>query len=96
MLLTEEDARTRWCPFARLSMSEDAVEGNHASNRFEAGTMGHRRTRCLASECMAWRWAEVAGTGTPVLDEEAPARVRFEPNPDRKGRCGLAGASPHG
>jgi hypothetical protein len=53
-VLTEEDARWRWCPFARVT---DA--GDHVVNR--DGTLGklgkpEAGTYCVASDCMAWRW----------------------------------------
>lgn len=38
MLLTEEEARTKWCHCLRQEGSED--------------------NRCMASGCMAWRWAK--------------------------------------
>ena len=37
MILAEEQAKTKWCPMARLN------EGS---------------CKCIASECMAWRWCE--------------------------------------
>lgn len=50
MQLTEEMARTKWCPFARAG-------GN---NRFyNERTDGFQNTpgayHCIASDCMAWR-----------------------------------------
>lgn len=41
MLLTEEEARKKWCPFA-------------GEGRLMLGPSGD--PRCIASECMAWRW----------------------------------------
>ena len=51
MITTEQDAKGRWCPFAR-------VYGSHAStvNRTTKGTI-HQDTLCLGSACMAWTWA---------------------------------------
>lgn len=46
--MTEEEAKAKWCPFAR----EDGGAGHGAANRDYAGkTM----TPCIASLCMAWR-----------------------------------------
>lgn len=45
---TEEEANTKWCPFAR-------VDGAHgAFNRNGYGLSG--LSLCTASRCMAWCW----------------------------------------
>ena len=46
--MTEEEARTKWCPFVRI--------GGHRStyNRDEDGTVIDAAL-CVASSCMAWR-----------------------------------------
>ncbi len=61
MILTEEEARTKWCP-------HDKTE---RYNNFAA------HNRCIASDCMAWRWAK-------PIDE-------FDGTVVRTGYCGLAG-----
>jgi hypothetical protein len=67
--MTEDEAKTKWCPFARIADGEPSV----AVNRPEPyGDVPH----CLASFCMAWRWALVSQS----------AQVN---RPD--GYCGLAG-----
>lgn len=66
---TEEQAKTKWCPFARV-----AVEGYPASgdplaihsgsvasvNRDSpsANTVPTAHCYCIGSACMAWRWNE--------------------------------------
>jgi hypothetical protein len=54
--MNEADARKKWCPFSRVALTEGM-----AANR--TATMGSGdyadikdETRCLASDCMAWRW----------------------------------------
>lgn len=58
--MTEPEARTKWCPFARAFspvMDEHAETVAAASvNRQESGA--DPWCRCLASDCMAWRWDE--------------------------------------
>ena len=49
MILTEDQAKTKWCPEVRLI--EDHGK-NILNNRGELGDV-----LCLASGCMAWRWA---------------------------------------
>lgn len=49
--MTEEEARTKWCPFVRI--------GNYLSggslNRDPTGEI-KANMKCIASDCMAWRW----------------------------------------
>lgn len=49
MLLTEEEAKTKWCPMSRM-------EGNNrhwGSQKYISS--------CIASECMMWRWSDERG-----------------------------------
>jgi hypothetical protein len=50
-ILTEEQAKTKWCPYVRVSM------GPNRNQKAET------HLTCLASNCMAWRsvWSETAG-----------------------------------
>lgn len=73
--MTEDEARTKWCPFARVAM--DYHEG---PNRFIVGfnrdmlgpesydpddqNFSYEPTRCIGSACMAWRWL-------PLMADEA-------------------------
>jgi hypothetical protein len=70
MVLTEDDAKTKWCPETRVaitagmaanrtaSMSED---GRGYANIFE-------ETRCLGSGCMLWRWQSLtSGPGGQAI-----------------------------
>lgn len=58
MLLSEEEAKLRWCPLSRsvglvtLGSQQGVVSGwnrDHPSGNIPA---------CIASSCMAWRWGE--------------------------------------
>ncbi|PWC57819.1 hypothetical protein TSH7_25065 [Azospirillum sp. TSH7] len=65
MMMTEQEARTKWCPMVRGQMLIDVDGGQrpvgNGHNRlihmetslFEAG--GGGPVCCIASECMAWR-----------------------------------------
>lgn len=111
-MLTEDEAKAKWCPFARICVSEkDGSEASVASfNR-----IAHRQTsnlltphaaNCIASACMAWRWA----SPTPIILDDGSeethewllsrgwtrgreAFVGIEMNPPKtpQGYCGLAG-----
>ena len=88
-MLTEKQANEKWCPFARTlgtlighesAEQEDRVIATGAANRgYQMGLALHN-CRCIASQCMAWRWLEPPGP--------QPAD-KFER--DDRGYCGLAG-----
>jgi hypothetical protein len=78
--MTEDEAKLRWCPYARKKMRASTVV-----NVGEAMSGGVYRTasdehNCLGSGCMAWRWAERVFKEDGSLGNE----------PD-SGYCGLAG-----
>jgi hypothetical protein len=66
MIVTEDKARTLWCPMARLIVDSDG-----SYNRCEVGdSFADARLfvppscRCLASGCAMWRWhSEGEATG---------------------------------
>lgn len=80
--MTEEVAKTKWCPFAKtisyghadapLPAPQDFAD----DRRFDAP--------CIASDCMAWRFAQ-----TNVDDGNGGTK----PSGDTHGYCGAAG--PH-
>ena len=86
---TEPEARKRWCPYARV--------GSDAMNRpivDLAITM--QAARCIASECMAWRWEGLAKRAETIGLSMAHATRPAEPGElehhmQRRGFCGLAG-----
>lgn len=49
MLLTEDEARKKWCPFVRALNSSMPAAYNRRNND-TAGSL------CIASACMAWHW----------------------------------------
>lgn len=59
MMLTEEEARKKWCPFVRYYEAGDRA----ASNRWrqslpaeEPHALNPVPCRCIASDCMMWQW----------------------------------------
>lgn len=57
-MFTEEQAKEKWCPFARCAMKgeEDKWYVN-GINRWPLAAADHQTgPKCIASECMAWRW----------------------------------------
>jgi len=52
-------------------------------------TLGATRAKCLASECMAWRWAEFTPHVYENYDQQVPEGK--EKPEERRGYCGIAG-----
>lgn len=52
-MLTEDEAKKRWCPFAN-------VQQDGTGNRYPMDTdmLNRAFACCIASDCMAWRWTE--------------------------------------
>lgn len=80
--MTEEDAKSKWCPFTReVSMDGDGstlaeVSYNRTVNRSARQVNVPPSTRCVGADCMAWRqtWVERG----PVIE-----RRRALPNSKR-------------
>lgn len=87
--MTEEEARNKWCPFARVTIDAPGVDT--AWNRFPGNETPHG-TLCIGSQCMAWRWASLHRLTFSDVDPDDPVIVT---NIDKKsktdGYCGLAG-----
>lgn len=91
---TEDEAKTKWCPAARVSMGP-----NRQTNNQDAPTNPH--LNCIASACMAWRRASKAtGHYHAVPDGQGPYgvgahRAEFVQTgviySGTHGYCGLAG-----
>lgn len=105
--MTEEEAKQRWCPFARLGNEPGC---NRWPTPAERNEEEDSRALCIASDCMAWRWDREANAerGRPYIQaikdyrEKHPAVSLVEakhavdetwvrPSPTN-GYCGLAGA----
>lgn len=74
-MMTEEEAKKKWCPHTQVAV----VESGAASNR-ESFALASQKgyDLCLGSACMAWRWS------VGPMANDAPD-VKY------KGYCGLAG-----
>lgn len=65
MLVSEKQAKEKWCPFVRYSLTVDGVPVPAAFNRAgvlstgaedSGGSLNPPDCHCIASECMMWRW----------------------------------------
>lgn len=77
--MTEDEARKKWCPMVRTGLTAGMAVNHHiGSSRhiMQAGDV-HDETRCVASDCMMWRWRVVEVLWVSHTD----------------GYCGLAGKS---
>ena len=55
---TLDEATESWCPMTRVANGNEAT--NCAVNQVELGSSNiTKRTRCIANECMMWRWSDV-------------------------------------
>ena len=86
--MTENEARTRWCPFVRVTVTpNDATwQGNMMTNRGQIPA-ANTDTRCIASDCMCWIATD--NEFEPEPPETSAVRVPQQGKP--AGYCGLAG-----
>lgn len=106
-MMTEDEAKLRWCPFARDSETSGnrlRYGGYGESVDPQYGAKAAGEFPCIASACMAWRWTDPAND-TQYTAEGVPAQgpewvrgpdkivVKWDrPRLGRAGFCGLAGA----
>lgn len=102
MILTEKEARTKWCPHVRVvEGDDDRLHGPF--NRYHSGlgysTVDGKEARCLASDCMAWRWAYKEVDRHSYRHDFGkmlePVVVRADKDTAFCGFCGLSGVPLH-
>lgn len=74
MIMTEKEAKTKWCPMVRTGLYGGVSVNRHVTD--DAGQKGeiYAETRCLGSGCALWVWF---------------MRDAGDLNADREGSCGL-------
>jgi hypothetical protein len=86
-MMTEDEAREKWCPHTQVSIATSESTDAHSDNRrseYGSSIEFESNPVCLGSKCMAWRWArELKVFGA---DPGLSAEVITD-----KGFCGLAG-----
>lgn len=79
MILTEKEAKKKWCPMVWVGDGDCAENRNCISGEVERHPgKGVQWNCCIASDCMLWDWAE----GNTPGNQQIPM----------KGFCGLGGA----
>ena len=57
MIVTEEAAKSLWCPFSRVIFNaQDKDAKTHGAASFNRTSDGCAHNKCLGSGCMAWEW----------------------------------------
>lgn len=81
--MTEDEAKTRWCPFANCA----GDRGNRDADGFRP------KGKCIGSACMAWRWfAQTRATDGSWNVHETDEWEGYRSDA-KEGYCGLAGRS---
>jgi len=96
--MTEEEAKTKWCPFV--------TSAHYVSANTLIGPRGLTELCCVSSGCMAWRWSEtnrtaaylqavvehMKATGDNFNKATQEVVKRRDEFAHTDGFCGLAGA----
>jgi len=90
--MTEDDAKTKWCPMFRryIGMDPAGLEHRVVNNRDDVD-QAHLSQNCIGSECMAWREIEPELNNIDSEQEDTGTVITFVFVPN--GYCGLAGES---
>lgn len=96
--MTEDEAKTKWCPFARVQCEDNRAAFNRLIGAKEATDEFRTNfetilSRCIGSKCMAWRWEPPIGDKRDIRLTKRPGEEpKFEDmTPPTHGYCGLAG-----
>jgi hypothetical protein len=62
MIVSEADARKKWCPLARVNTNNGCATNRYADEK--AGKDGRPyNSMCIGSECMAWQQSPIRSDG---------------------------------
>lgn len=87
MMLTEEQAREKWCPLSRPESASYAICGG---NRDRDGRPSSK-VLCMGSACMAWRWGMKVETGIKHPPGDENVTITWTPESETHGYCGAFG-----
>lgn len=60
-MMTEAEAREKWCPMVRLTADQDEWKNNRGDFPGK-----ERSFNCIASDCAMWRWVTTLDSGTVI------------------------------
>jgi len=90
--MTEEQAKTKWCPMTRLEGNEEGPFNRMAFSlkrwfKWECTSpYQENAANCIASDCMMWRWQR-----TPERAKEMGRKALSHEYYEEDGYCGLTG-----
>lgn len=70
--MTEEQAKTKWCPFARSLELSDLASAGGAVNRSSFRAVA-ADCRCIGSDCAKWGWVCAQGTEVDAVSSPEPS-----------------------
>lgn len=74
--MTEDEAKTKWCPMIQVTAVQHFNDVEYGDNRGD----GDSNHNCIASDCMMWVWGKT---------EALKHHDRSEPEVIKHGYCGL-------
>lgn len=84
MIVTEEQAKTKWCPQVRFDGEESTFNRGYQSE--DPLNMRNGRTQyicnCIGSACMMWRWNRAPRPYTSRVPRDGWEHVSAEDAPD--------------
>lgn len=76
--MTEDEAKTKWCPETRFHVASGTVYHNRLPKTDDdTGSAKQNSANCIASDCACWVW------------EEGPRGEEVMTKDGRQGHCGL-------
>lgn len=59
--MTEDEAKTKWCPMVRVEMVAGIAVNRHVADVPDTLDGTYDETRCIGSGCMMWKWHQMTG-----------------------------------
>ncbi len=56
--MTEDEAKQRWCPHVRYPSGTNSAVNRIGVANFGVANFIEEETKCIGSDCMAWRWQD--------------------------------------
>lgn len=78
--MTEDEAKKKWCPMVRTGMVAGMAVNHHVDMQ-PGGDGVYHQSRCIASDCMMWRFTSTGFcgiAGSPVVMNQAIAAQKIE------------------